>query len=191
MKEIFKDINGYEGLYQISNFGRVKSLEKKAGNSKRKEKFLKSYLDKDGYKRVALCKNNKVRHYSVHRIVADAYLDKTKFSYMEYEDKNQINIEKLQINHKDENPANNKFDNLEWCTLAYNINYGSRTKKAIGKRKIKINQYELDGTFIKTWECMNDAIKFYKNSSICWACSGKKETASGYKWEYMNRRIDL
>ena len=74
MKEIWKDIKGYEGLYQISNYGEVKSLEKKAGFSTRKEKILKQHLDKDGYVKVYLCKNNKVKFLSVHRLIAEAFI---------------------------------------------------------------------------------------------------------------------
>lgn len=177
MKEEWKDIKEYEGLYQISNFGRVKSLEKRAGNSKRKEKILKEFKDKNGYIRVILCKNNKTSLKGVHRLIAEAFIP------------NPNNYP--QINHKDEDKQNNNINNLEWCTCKYNINYGNRTKKAIGKLKIKVNQYKLDGTFIKTWDSISEAIKFYKNSGIYLVCRGKKETASGYKWEYINRRIDL
>ena len=115
MKEIWKDIKGYEGLYQISNYGEVKSLEKKAGFSTRKEKILKQHLDKDGYVKVYLCKNNKVKFLSVHRLIAEAFIP------------NPNNFP--QINHKDENKQNNKIENLEWCTCKYNINYGTRTKR--------------------------------------------------------------
>ena len=115
MKEIWKDIKGYEDLYQISNYGEVKSLEKKAGFSTRKEKILKQHLDKDGYVKVYLCKNNKVKFLSVHRLIAEAFIP------------NPNNFP--QINHKDENKQNNKIENLEWCTCKYNINYGTRTKR--------------------------------------------------------------
>jgi hypothetical protein len=115
MKEIWKEIKDYEGLYQISNLGRVKSLEKKVGFRKRKEKILKQHFDKDGYVKVYLCKNSKVKFLSVHRLIAQAFIP---------------NPDELpQINHKDENKANNKIENLEWCTCKYNINYGTRTKR--------------------------------------------------------------
>ena len=107
MKEIWKDIEGYEGLYQISNYGVVKSLKKYAGKSLRKEKILKTYKDKDGYIKVILCKNSKTRFLSIHRLLAEVFIP------------NPDNLP--QINHKDENPLNNKVDNLEWCTQQHNV----------------------------------------------------------------------
>lgn len=114
--EIWKDIKGFEGKYQVSNFGRVKSLErlrKGKCNSfvKVKEKILKGKIDKDGYIEYALCcgKHNKMKCYKAHRLVADAFIP------------NPDNLP--QINHKDENKMNNYVDNLEWCTAKYNINY--------------------------------------------------------------------
>lgn len=116
MKEVWKDVVGYEGLYQISNTGKVKSLPKWAGKSLRKERILKTPPDKDGYIKVVLCKNNKTRFLSVHRLMAEVFIP------------NPNNFP--QINHKDENKQNNNLDNLEWCTCKYNINYGTRTERA-------------------------------------------------------------
>lgn len=120
MTKIWKDIIGYEGLYQISDTGEIKSLAKMAGRSRRKERILKTYLDKDGYVKVILCKNNKTHFLSVHRLLAEVFIP------------NPFNYE--QINHKDENKKNNNLTNLEWCTCKYNINYGTRTKRAMEKR---------------------------------------------------------
>lgn len=117
MKEIWKDIKEYEGLYQISNLGNVKSLPKMVGFRKRKEKILKTYYDKNGYVKVILCKENKTRFLSVHRLMAEAFIP------------NPNNFP--QINHKDENKQNNNLENLEWCTCKYNINYGTRTERAM------------------------------------------------------------
>ena len=121
MGEVWKNINGYEGLYQISNNGRVKSLPKLAGKSWRKEKILKTYLDKDGYVKVILCKENKTKFLSVHRLIAEAFIPNPN--------------EFPQINHKDENKQNNSLENLEWCTCKYNINYGTRTERAMKRFK--------------------------------------------------------
>lgn len=125
-QEIWKDIKNYEGLYKISNLGRVKSLPKYAGRSYRKEKILKTYLDKNGYVKVILCKNNRTRFLSIHRLLAEAFIP------------NPNNYP--QINHKDENKQNNSLNNLEWCTCKYNINYGTRTKRDVKKRKMKREQ---------------------------------------------------
>lgn len=125
-QEIWKDIKNYEGLYKISNLGRVKSLPKYAGRSYRKEKILKTYLDKNGYVKVILCKNNKTRFLSIHRLLAEAFIPNPN--------------DYPQINHKDENKQNNSLNNLEWCTCKYNINYGTRTKRDVEKRKMKREQ---------------------------------------------------
>ena len=101
MKEIWKDIKGYEGLYQVSNFGRVKSSTK----------ILANRLSKRGYYIVTLYKNAKGVTKTVHRLVAQAFIP------------NPDNLP--QVNHKDENKLNNRVDNLEWCTAKYNINYSS------------------------------------------------------------------
>ena len=110
--EEWKDIKGYEGLYQISNKGRVKSL----GNNKtRKEKILKENKNTDGYSEVTLCKNGKCKKYRVHRLVAEAFIPTSDKS--------------LCVNHKDENKSNNCVENLEWCDRLYNNNYGTRNER--------------------------------------------------------------
>ena len=111
MKE-WRDIKGYESLYQVSNLGRVKSL----GNSKsKKEKILSLSTRKDGRLQVCLYKNGASKMFKVHRLVAEVFIP------------NPNNLP--QINHKDENPKNNTIGNLEWCTAEYNMNYGSRNTR--------------------------------------------------------------
>lgn len=127
--EIWKEIkfkeNGiiydYSNEYQISNFGRVKCLPKKAGFCQRKEKITIGYPDKDGYLRVCLCKNGKIKTIGVHKLVALMFIPNP--------------LKYTQINHKDEIKNNNNIQNLEWCNCKYNINYGSRTLKSIFTRK--------------------------------------------------------
>lgn len=116
--EEWKDIKGLESIYQISNYGRVKSL----GNSKnRKEKILKLQIDKNGYLHIALHKNGKTKNYLIHRLVAQEFIP-NPYNYQE-------------VNHIDEDRKNNDALNLEWCGHQYNINYGSRNKRAIKTRK--------------------------------------------------------
>lgn len=114
--EQWKDIEGYEGLYQVSNLGNVKSLNRtsiKEGRDYRvKEKILKTFLCSSGYPTVVLSNNGKKETLMVHRLVALHFIPNPH----KYE----------QINHKDENKNNNNVDNLEWCTAEYNDNYGSR-----------------------------------------------------------------
>lgn len=123
--EVWKDIKGYEGLYQISNYGRVKSMARIKKHSYNgiahlKEKILKPICI-NGYQRVSLSKDSKMTHKFIHSLVADAFV-KNPHNYPE-------------INHKDENKANNIYHNLEWCTHSYNINYGTRNERVSKKEK--------------------------------------------------------
>lgn len=102
MIEEWKDIPNYEGLYQVSNYGKVIS-KKRSGTPGR---LLKGEIDEDGYIRIALCKNNKIKKYKAHRLVMMAF--------------NNTDNPDLQVNHIDGNKKNNKINNLEWCTPAYN-----------------------------------------------------------------------
>lgn len=121
MQEVWRDIKGYEGLYQVSNLGQVKRL----GNDRQmREKTLKERKGKSGYLQVLLCKNGKYKAKYVHRLVALAFIP------------NPNNHK--EINHIDENKANNNFKNLEWCNHKYNCNYGTRNLRLTG-RKPKIN----------------------------------------------------
>ena len=107
MIEDWKDIPGYEGLYVVSNNGRVMNVR-----SGRVLKVFDNYL---GYKIVSLCRSGKQKTFSVHRLVAEAFI------------KNPDNLR--EVNHKDEDKSNNNVDNLEWCDRKYNVNYGSRMDK--------------------------------------------------------------
>lgn len=131
MKEVWKDIEGYEGYYQVSNLGRVKSLERlttytnsNAVTRKQpvKEKILSQRMDRHGYQRVSLKKDRKRKLCLVHRLVAQAFIE---------------NPDSLPlVNHKDENRSNCNAMNLEWCTSKYNNNYGNaRQRMAEAKRR--------------------------------------------------------
>lgn len=114
-EEIWKDVPGYEGFYQVSNIGRVRSV---IHNDKYGRvfggKLLKQNINELGYCRVHLSMFKKRKMEFVHRIVAMAFLT------------NENNYD--EVNHKDENPSNNCVDNLEWCSHKYNINYGNRNR---------------------------------------------------------------
>lgn len=126
MKEIWKDIPGYEELYQISSFGRVKN---KSNSKTKKEKIKNLTLEKDGYYVVKLSKNNVKKRYFVHRLVAKTFLDEKEFKFIEGEDLTEVKKLYLVVNHKDKDKTNNRVDNLEWCTNRYNIKYGGISKK--------------------------------------------------------------
>ena len=123
MDEIWKDIKGYEGLYQISNFGNVKRLQHEEHNCRQGHRVLKERLknpsfDKKGYLQVSLSKNNKRITRRVHRLVAEVFISNPN--------------EYPMINHKDENKTNNNVNNLEWCDARYNVNYSISKRKTDG-----------------------------------------------------------
>lgn len=119
--EIWENINGYEGLYQVSNLGRIKSLPK----FHQGERILKSRLNKYGYLYIGLIKESLKKSYTIHRLVAKAFI---------------INSNNYPcVNHKDENKLNNNIENLEWCTVDYNNNYGNRINNAAKKNRGRKN----------------------------------------------------
>ena len=188
MQEIWKDVKGYEGMYQVSNKGNVKSLDRvvisKNGVSKNlKGKMLAHKKHKGGYLQVVLCQD--INRY-IHRLVAETFIP---------------NIENLhEINHKDENKKNNNVENLEWCTRKYNVNYGTGTQRMVEKMNysettkamIKANrkpvlQFDKNDNFIKRWDSINDAERYINNNltgNISKCLNGEIKYAFGYKWKY-------
>lgn len=157
--EEWREIEGYEGLYQVSNIGKVKSLSRIAIDRRGiphyvNERILKQTFDKDGYCLVGLHKDGKIKSGKVHRLVASAFVD------------NPHNLP--EVNHKDENKSNNNVDNLEWCTSKYNINYGTcldRIAKTIvetevnkGGRNGRARKIICDNT---PFNCIKDCAEFY------------------------------
>ena len=155
--EIWKDIKDYEGLYQISNYGRVKSL----GNSqKRKEKILKPEYSNKDYACVHLRKDGKNKKYRIHRLVAEAFMP------------NPDNLPC--VNHKDENKLNNKVENLEWCTHLYNCHYL--------KDPLEVYCLDLNKHFVSATEA--SAYTGICRSSIVKACRDQLYSAGGMLWCY-------
>lgn len=115
-REIWKDIEGFEGLYQVSNMGRVRSLDREdAQGRRRKGRVLADKHNNRGYHTIDLCRDGNIEYKLIHRLVATAFLDKPD------------NLP--QVNHKDENKENNAVSNLEWCSALYNDMYGTRNKR--------------------------------------------------------------
>lgn len=177
MEEIWKDIQGYEGLYQISNLGRVKSLNY---NHTRKERILKPIKNLNGYLQVNLSKKGK-NIYSIHRLVAQAFIPNE-------------DLFKTEINHKDENKINNNVNNLEWVDHKSNMNYGTRNERSSKsqinnpKRSKQVNQYSKDGkTLIKTFPSIRQIERetSFAPQNICNCCNGKIKQAYGFRWEYV------
>ena len=174
----WKDIVGYEGLYQISNRGEVKKLKNNY--------ILKKTLGNRGYYQLSLTKNGDRHTIRIHRLVAEAFIP------------NPLNLP--QINHKDECKTNNYVDNLEWCTQAYNLdykngqkrrakarNYEDISKMRSNKMSKEVAQMDYDGTVVAVWKNAYIAEKHgYNQSVINQCCLGKKETHKGYIWEYSN-----
>lgn len=212
-EEIWKslDFMGYPD-YEVSNMGRVKSFERNGT----KGGILKPSKAK-GYLRVVLCKNNKVKSFFTHRLVALAFIP------------NDNPIKKTQINHLDENKENNHVSNLCWCSCIDNNNYGTRNERAsnslkgkyIGKNnwnygkhrseetKQKISetkkdkpqykhrkpilQYTKDGIFIRYWDSAKSASKELKidATSIGKCCMDKLKTSGGFIWRYKENNTNL
>lgn len=172
MIEVWKDIDGYEGLYQVSTLGNVKSL----GNNKtRKEKILQPKLRKDGYLAVGLHKEGKIKEYTIHRLVAKAFIPNPfKLPY---------------VNHKNEDKTLNVVWNLEWSDAKYNANYGTRNKriglKLINRKDISRPVYclELNKIFLSTMEAERITGAHHQHITAC--LKGRYKSAGGYSWRYI------
>ena len=199
-KEVWKDVKGYEGLYKVSNLGRVKALERKITYSNGAEHIypekIKNQVNSCGYLAVSLCKDGKPKQIKVHRLVAEAFLP------------NDNNLP--QVNHKDEDKHNNNVENLEWCSAKYNCGYGSRIKritestdyskmvahqnykengkKSSEKMSYPVEQYSLDGKLVRRWKSAREVQKElgWDRSYIAKCCRGVAETSHGFKWKYAN-----
>ena len=190
MNEIWKDIKGYEGLYQISNLGNVKSLDRYIINKNGDKQYFpeKNLIQgfSNNYLKVTLSKNNKQRTFRVHILVAKAFIPNPE--------------NKLEVNHIDGNKQNNKVDNLEWNTRSENElhAYKNGLAKPSDKQKQvvakyakenyskKIIQYSLNGDFIKEWNSMHDVWRELgiRPSYICRCCKGLRNQTYGYIWKY-------
>ena len=174
MQEVWKDIKGYEGLYQVSNLGNIKSSSSSQN--------LNPSLHSGGYLKIELYKNGKGKYFYVHRIVAEAFI------------RNQE--AKAQVNHIDGNKKHNSVDNLEWATPSENISHAfkigllqSPMKGKYGNLNPlskKIDQYTVDGIFINTWDSISDVVRHFDcaRTSIYRCLRGKTKTSMGYVWKY-------
>ena len=167
--EVWRDIESYEGLYQVSNLGRIKSSNRKIYSDRYKngifvkEKIRKNNIDKYGYNYIILYKKGKNKTYKIHRLVAQAFIP------------NPNNYPC--INHKNKIRNDNRVENLEWCDVKYN-NQFSRGKSVV--------QYDLRLKYIKKWNCIREAGRILNidNRDICKCCKGKLKTAGNYIWRY-------
>lgn len=185
MEEIWKDIKGYEGYYQVSNLGRVKSLARivyddKGNKHPTKEKILVGGKSYKGYRYVGLNKDGLYKRKAVHRLVAEHFIPNPE--------------NKPCVNHKDEVKTNNCVDNLEWLTHKENANYGTCIERRVkhtdwnthnDSKKKKVYQYDKELNLIKTWsstcECEKEG---FKQGHIASCCRGERKTHKGFIWSY-------
>ena len=165
--ETWKYIKGYENLYEVSNTGKVKRI-----NKTKPFRILKQTINKDGYYQVTLCKCNKKTTYRVHRLVATAFI----------ENANNYPL----VNHKDENKLNNNAENLEWCDCEYNTNYhGAAFRRGKSRRK-PIAQLDMKGDIVRLWDSRTEIVETlrFSGGNITSCCLGLRHTSHGYKWRY-------
>ena len=173
MKEEWKDIVGYEGLYQVSNLGRIRAIRNSA------YKILEGQKKQSGYIGCALSKNGIIKHYRVHRLVAEAFIQNAE--------------NKPQVNHINGIKTDNNVKNLEWCTAKENINHSYKVGLSKGRRdgknvlSKKIRQYSLDGVLIKEWESAMQIQREmgFNNSAISACCLNKQKQSYGYVWRHI------
>lgn len=172
MQEIWKDVKCYEGYYQVSNLGRIRSLNRKVFKSKHqielKGKILNLTQNNSGYFGVNLCVNNKRKKFLIHRLVAISFIP------------NPNNFDC--INHKDEDKSNNCIDNLEWCNHKYNNNYGSFKSRISQKNSKPVICLELD----KKFKNQTEAANYFnlKQAAISFCCYNPNRTSGGYHWKF-------
>lgn len=174
--EVWRDIENYEGLYQISNLGRVRSLNY-LGHGR--VAVLKSRNCGKGYLKVVLSKDKKPKEWFIHRLVAIAFIP------------NPHNLPC--VNHKDENKLNNIVENLEWCTHKYNANYGTAIQRRVAKminnpsKSKPVGQYTLQWDLIATYPSAREAARQtgFSQGGISDCCRGEIKTAGGYIWYYI------
>ena len=176
--EVWKDIKDYEGLYQVSNKGKIKSLPRtwvcgKGTIRHNDEKLMEQYPIQCGYLRVNLSKDGTNKWYLVHRLVAEAFIE------------NDDPTHKTQINHKNENKQENSADNLEWCTHSYNINYGTRTERT----SMPVEALDDEGNVVYSFKSKREARRCgFADANITNCIKGNVEKSYGLKWRQKKAR---
>ena len=163
--EIWRDIPGYEGFYQASSFGRIKSLKRIRKNGKdacyeQRERILKTHISPNGYSQVTLSKLGKLKQANIHRLIAMSFIS-----------------------------------NLEWCSRSYNNNYGTRNQRTGVANSKKVFQFDANGNLIHAYQSAHAAIKAVKSKigrgsldCICKVCRNERKRAYGYIWSYERKK---
>ena len=173
-EEVWRDVKGYEGFYQVSNMGRVKSLGRKDRFGRViKERILEPAVTHNGYLRVGLHVDGKRKMLRVHRLVCEAFHE------------NPDN--KSEVNHVNENKTDNRACNLEWSTRTENCNHGSRNERVAKALSKPIGQFSLDGKLIKVWQSACEARRQtgFDQGYVGAVARGKFKQAYGYIWKYI------
>lgn len=188
MSEVWRPIEGYEGIYEVSSYGRVRSMERDVSfyingtlvTHPKPSVIRKTKMERKGYLRLNLCKDGVKKFYSVHRLVAKAFIP------------NPHNLP--QVNHKDENKLNNHVDNLEWCTCEENAKYGTRNERIYrnggGSRHKAIGKYDEHGKLIATYESIRKAAIANKVSPSAVSLSAHKIPKAERVFGYFYRFLD-
>ncbi len=177
--EIWKAVKGYEGIYEVSNFGRIRSLDKEITfKDGRRRKFYgrilrTNTLNNSGYVTVGLHDHGHQISYLLHRVVAEAFVENPN-NYSE-------------VNHIDQNKMNNSSDNLEWCTHKENVNHGDEIERGSQKQRKSFRQLDMDGNVIKLWSGFKKMQREtgYQRKSVYECCTGKRDSYKGFRWEYV------
>lgn len=181
--EVWRPVKGYEGLYEVSNFGRVRSLDRTYWDSHnnsfstKKGRIMKFGIDKGYYCLFIVNREHIKKRVKVHRLVAEAFID------------NPFNLPC--VNHKNENKLDNRVENLEWCDWSYNARYGTRIERIIETKKNNLSpviQYTLNGEYIKRYPSIPEASgqTGIDASTIRRICNGSTKHPRKYIWKYAN-----
>jgi hypothetical protein len=180
--EVWDWVKGYENFYQVSNLGKVRSVDRYVKTNNNQTRFYKGQLlsqglGKNGYYIVALTMNKVQTTKTVHRLVAETFVFNPNDLPM--------------VNHIDENKMNNTYKNLEWCTQSYNNSYGTKIARSAIKKAKPVCQIDIStNRVIRTYPSIRAAEKAFgvKDANISAVCKGTRKTVLGYKWEYLSDR---
>lgn len=188
VEEVWRDVFGYEGMYQVSSKGRIMSLSREIpakGGAYRitNNRVLSASVGKNGYKKIVLSDNNVKKTFLIHRLVAKAFIPNP----------NEYSL----VNHIDENKENNECKNLEWCNYSYNATHGNAMRKMINSRlnnggnrapkHVVGTSIDGDGEDIKVLK-LNDVKNYgFHPSAVSLCCNGKRVSHKGYYWEFAQK----